>query len=337
MPFCAAHAEARGLGACFARSAPLPLRLFGEEEGAELGNAPLPALDGLPAWSSAPWPTQPADAELMPAEVPAGNEGREEQLSSPVQEAAAGASTPAAAADSSIDNSAHEKRPAFEAAVSCTPAAPAFVASSVLVAAANGHADDGSWPDSPAWAAADSPSEPAVPAACWPSQPEASAVSAANGHEGTSSPAWHAADSPNGFAAWEGAACGGAAGNGSLQHHPAAAAEPAVGLKPLQMTSGAGRAPASAETDAQRASCKAGSLRETFGRLVQSGSGHAPLANDGAVQEASEASISVECGSGSLHMGTAAETERPGERYWGAWVLLLQVGASSMPDVPHFT
>lgn len=315
------------------RSAPLPLGLFGEEEGAELGDVPLPALDGLPAWSSAPWPTQLPEAQ-PPAGTPAGSEAHKERLSSPLQEAAAGAGAPAAA-DSSADG-AHEERPALEAVVTCAPAAAAPLVSEALGAPANGHVDEGSWPNTPAWADAGSPDEPAVPA-CAPSQLAASTVDAANGWEGTTSPAWHAADHSDGFVAWEGVAWGGAIENGSMQHAEPAADEAAAGQEPLQPSSEDGPLFASAEAGAQRASGKTDLPQETPSSLAQpdsasAGSGHMPSRNNCSLEASEEASELGACSAsaggnpGEAQMGTAAvERERPGERYWAAWVQLLQV------------
>lgn len=324
------------------RSAQLPLGLFGVDESAELSDAPLPALDGLPAWSSAPWPTQLAEAQ-PPAGTPAGSEDRTERPSSPAQEAAVGAGAPAAA-DSAADDGAHEERPALGAVLTGAPAAAASLVSEALGAAADGRANEGSWPNTPEWAAAGSPDEPAVPT-CAPSQMAASTVRAANGWEGATSPAWHAADPSDGFAAWEGAAWGGAAGNGSLQHAGAAAAEAAAGLEPLQPGTEGGPLFASAEAGAQRANCKADPPQQTPGSLVQqdsvsAGSGFSPSRSSGLleaserVSEPGACSASVDLDSGNMQMGiAAAERERPGERYWAAWVQLLQVGSLPQPDV----
>ena len=332
--------EARVLSARIDRSAPLPLGLFGEDEGAELGDAPLSALDGLPAWSSAPWPTQPPEAQL-PAGTPAGSEAPEERLSPPVQEASMGDSAPVAP-DSSSDGSAREERPALGAVVTCAPAATASLASEALGASANGRADEGSsWPNTPAWAAAGSPDEPTYA----PSQLPVRGMDAANDCEGAASPAWHAADHSDGCAAWEGAAWGGAAANGSLQHADGAPAEAAAGLELLQSSRKGGPLCASAADGAHRASCRADQPPETPGSLLQqdrapAGSGLMPsrssdsLEAEGQASELGACPASAGCDPGEAQMGTAEkERERPGEQYWAAWVQLLQVGSLPRPDV----
>ena len=325
------------LSARFDRSAPLPLGLFGEDEGAELSDAPLQALDGLPAWSSAPWPTQLPEAQL-PAGTPAGSVAREERLSLPVQEAVVGASAPAAP-DSWAYDSTPEERPALAAVVTCAPAAAESPVDGALRPVANDCTVEGSWPNTPAWAASGSPDELAVPT-CAPSKLAASTENAVDGWEGAASPTWNAADHSDGFIAWEGAD-----GNGSLQHAGAAAAEAAAGLEPLQPGSKGGPLFASAAAGAHRASGEADQPQATPGSLAHlgntpAGNGHMPPRSSGSLKASERASepgarsASAGCDTSEAQVGTAeAEEERLGQQYWAAWVQLLQVGSLHEPDV----
>ncbi|KAK9843674.1 hypothetical protein WJX81_001977 [Elliptochloris bilobata] len=121
--------SSQSLRACLARSAPLPLGLFGEDEGAELRDAPLPVLDGLPTWASAPWPnhlhTEGPAGDMAPEQRPSSLAGEAAITSSTFPDSAPWISEPAA----TVGTEEPEQRPSLpagKAALSPAESAPWF-------------------------------------------------------------------------------------------------------------------------------------------------------------------------------------------------------------------
>lgn len=93
------------------RSAPLSLGLFGEDEGSELADAPLPALDALLAWPTESWPAPPpavagasgAERAAPPALALASPNARSSGEGAWLEEAADGSNGPAVPAPGGWD------------------------------------------------------------------------------------------------------------------------------------------------------------------------------------------------------------------------------------------